>query len=118
SQFQADTLNNGIPGGPLEQTIGSVVLNETAVRDLNITSPIGKQLEWDRDKDTIYYLKIIGVAKDFHFTSLRNQIKPFAFMVSPRALGTFVVKLSGSDIKGTLAQIENKWKGFSSERPF
>ncbi len=118
SKFQADTLNNGITGGPLEQVIGSVVLNETAVKDLNITSPIGKQIEWARDKDTIYYLSIIGVARDFHFTSMRNEIKPFAFMVRPAALGTFVVKLSGHDIKGTLAQIENAWKKFSADRPF
>ncbi|MCW3110126.1 MAG: hypothetical protein JWQ09_4632, partial [Segetibacter sp.] len=86
TQFQADTLTNGIPGGPLEQNIGSVVLNETAIKDLGIAAPaIGKQVLWSTDKDTSYYLSIVGVAKNFHFTSLRNQIKPFAFMVSPRA---------------------------------
>ncbi|MBD0376635.1 MAG: ABC transporter permease, partial [Flavisolibacter sp.] len=118
-KFQSDTMNNGIPGGPLEQTVGSVVLNETAIKDLGIAEPVvGKQIVWGRDGDTTYYLNIIGVAKDFHFTSLRNQIKPFAFMTHPRAQGNFVVKLSGHNLPGTLAQIENKWKGFNSERPF
>jgi putative ABC transport system permease protein len=112
-------LNNGIPGGPLEQTIGGVVLNETAIRDLGIKEPvIGKQLVWGTDADTTYYLSIVGVAKDFHFTSLRNEIKPFAFMTSPGAQGSFVLKLSGQNLTGTLAQLENKWKSFTSERPF
>ena len=119
SQFQGDTLTNGIPGGPLEQNIGSVILNETAVRDLGITEPaIGKQLLWDTDGDTSYYLNIVGIAKDFHFTSLRNEIKPFAFMVNPKARGTFVVKLSGKNISGTLAQLEGKWKQFQTDRAF
>jgi putative ABC transport system permease protein len=118
-KFQGDTLTNGIPGGPLEQTIGSVILNETAVRDLGIKAPaVGKQLLWSANKDTSYYLNIVGITKNFHFTSMRNEIKPFAFMVNPNAQGTFLVKLSGKNISPTLAQIENKWKTFSGERPF
>ena len=119
ARFQADTLTNGVPGGPLEQTIGSVVLNETAIKDLGIAAPaVGKQILWSTDKDTSYYLDIVGVAKDFHFSSFRNQIKPFAFMVSPGATGNFIVKLSGQNIMGTLAQIGNKWKMFNSDRAF
>jgi putative ABC transport system permease protein len=119
SKFPADTLNNGIPGGPLEQVVGSVVLNETAVRDLGIaSSAVGKLLNWGEDGDTTYYLNVIGVVKDFHFTSLRNQIKPFAFMTHPRVEGNLVVKLSGQNISGTLAQLDNKWKLFPSDRPF
>lgn len=119
ADFQGDTLNNGIPGGPLDQTIGSVVLNETAIKDLGIAAPaIGKQILWGIDKDTSYYLNIVGVTKDFHFSSLRNQIKPFAFLVSPRTTRNVVLKLSGQNIPGTLAQIEDKWKMFSADRSF
>ena len=118
-QFQGDSLTNVNPGGPLEQTIGSVILNERAVKDLGIAPPaIGKQLLWDTDGDTSYFLNIVGIAKDFHFTSLRNEIKPFAFMVNPRAQGTFIVKLSGQNISGAIAQIESKWKQFQTERAF
>jgi len=118
-KFPADSLNNGIPNGPLQQTIGSVVLNETAVRDLGIASPVtGKQIEWSRDKDTVYYLNVIGVTKDFHFTSMRNEIKPFAFVVNPNVRGAFTIKLSGNNIAGTLSQMEKKWNLFTSERSF
>lgn len=117
--FPADTMNNGILGGPLDQTIGSVVLNETAVRDLGIREPaVGKQIVWGNDGDTLYNLTIVGVAKDFHFTSLRNNIKPFAFVNNPQRYQNFTLKLSTDNLKTTLTQLEEKWKTFSPERPF
>lgn len=118
-KFGSDTLTNGTPGGPLEQTIGSVVLNETAVKDLGIKGPaIGKQILWATDGDTSYYLNIVGVTHDFHFTSMRNEIKPFAFFVRSNAYGTYLVKLAGNNISGTLAQMESTWKKFPTERAF
>jgi putative ABC transport system permease protein len=119
SQFPADTLNNGIPGGPLEQTIGSIILNETAVKDLRITAPvIGKQILWDNDADTMYYVTIVGVAKDFHFTSLRNEIKPFAFVNNSNRADNFTIKLSTDKVQTSLAKIENAWKKFLADRAF
>jgi putative ABC transport system permease protein len=119
SEFPGDTLTNGIPGGPLEQNIGGIVLNETAVKDLGINEPaVGKSILWSSDGDTMYYVRLIGVLKDFHFTSLRNQIKPFAFVNNPRRVANLTVKLSTDNIKTTLAQLESTWKKFSAERPF
>ena len=119
SKFPGDTMNNGIPGGPLDQNIGSVLVNETAVKDLGIPEPaVGKQLLWGDDKDTMYYVTIVGVLKDFHFTSLKNQIKPFAFINNPRRQWYFTIKLSTDNMKATLAQLENTWKKYSDEWPF
>ena len=118
-KFPADTMNNGIPGGPLDQNIGSVIINETAAKDMGIPSPIvGKQILWSNDADTMYYLTIVGIAKDFHFTSLRNQIKPFAFVRSDGRVANFTMKLSTDNMKASLAGLENAWKKFSPERPF
>jgi putative ABC transport system permease protein len=119
SKFPGDTMNNGIPGGPLEQTIGGLVINERAVKEFGLGSPaIGKQLLWGNDGDTSYYVSVVGVVKDFHFTSLRNEIKPFGFICVPGRLGNFTVKLSTDNIQGTIAQLENNWKQFGVERPF
>ena len=119
SQFPADTLSNGIPGGPLEQNVGSIILNETAVKDLQITAPvIGKQIQWDNDADTMYYVTIVGVAKDFHFTSLRNEIKPYAFVNNSRRADNFTIKLSADKVQTSLAEIENVWKKFMADRSF
>jgi putative ABC transport system permease protein len=119
SAYPADSLNNGIYGGPLEQTIGSIILNETAVKDFGLTSPVvGKQLVYGRDADTTYYVNIIGVTKDFHFTSLQNEIKPFGFYVIPAWESNFTIKLSTKDLQSTLANLEAKWKLISDQSPF
>ena len=118
-QFASDTMNNGIPGGPLEQTIGGIVINERAVKELALGSPaVGKQILWANDGDTSYYLNVIGVAKDFHFTSLRNEIKPFGFICRPQFQQNFTIKLATTGIQSAISQLEREWKKVSAERPF
>jgi len=118
ADFPADSISN-ISNGTLQQDIGSVVLNEKAVRDLGMSSPVlGKQLEWGNDGDTLYFVKVVGVVKDFHFASFKNEIKPFAFFRMPNRYDYLTLKLSGQDVFATIQQIETKWKSFSAERPF
>jgi len=122
--FLSDTMTSGLRGlhgrqGLLDQLIGGIVLNETAVKDLAMQEPvIGKEILWASDKDTMYYVKVVGVAKDFHFTSMRNKIKPFAFVHSPVREQSFTVKLSGDNIAGTIKQLEAKWNELYPDKPF
>ena len=117
-KYPSDTMTSQ-SNFQLEETLGSVVLNETAVKDLGIPEPvIGKQLTWGQDGDTMYYVKVIGVVKDFHFTSLRNEIKPFAFINHPGRQWNITLKLAAFDIQKTLAHLEKDWKQLSPERPF
>lgn len=116
--FLSDTLSSGVPGKP-EQIIGGIVLNETAVKDMAIAEPVvGKEIYWGNNKDTMYYVKVVGVARDFHFTSMRNKIKPFAFIHSPAREQSFTVKLSGVNISGTIKQLEAKWNEIYPDKPF
>jgi putative ABC transport system permease protein len=115
--FPADTLTN-VGNGKLEQDIGSIVINERTVKDLGISEPVlGRELKWGSDGDTTYYVKIIGVVKDFHFASFRSEIKPFAFVNIPARSDYLTVKLSTQNISATLRQIENKWKTVAPARP-
>jgi putative ABC transport system permease protein len=103
----------------VEQDLGSIILNERATKDLAIPSPvIGQRLLWRTSGDTSCYVRVVGVTEDFHFASFKNEIKPFAFVVSPQRGGNLTVKLSTQNLSATLQQIENKWKQFSPDRPF
>jgi putative ABC transport system permease protein len=73
---------------------------------------------WSADADTMYYATIIGVTKDFHFTSFHNQIKPFAFTNNPGRTANFTVKLSTHDINGSIGKLKDIWNQFSADRPF
>ena len=116
--FPADTMSFASKG-TLEQDLGGIILNETAAEDLAIPQPtIGTRLLWRTSGDTSYYVKVVGVTEDFHFASFKNEIKPFAFVVSPQRAGNLTVKLSTQNLSATLQQIENKWEQFTPDRPF
>ena len=64
--------------------------------------------------------RIVGVAQDMNFQSLRERIKPMSFRIAPKywyELQYLFVKLTGSDIVGAVDHIRQVWGGFSSE-PF
>ena len=116
--FLSDTLNDGMPG-TTERDGGGVVLNETAVKDLRVPSPfIGQQLVFNTENDTTWYVKVIGIIKDFHFTSMKNQIKPFAFFWEPGRVDNFTVKLDGADMQGKISKIKTIWDRNITTRPF
>jgi putative ABC transport system permease protein len=117
-EFPADSLSDGVPGTK-ERISGGIIMNERALKDLGITEPaVGKLVRRGNDKDTVWYTTIIGVAKDFHFASLKNEIKPFAFMLNPDWQDNFTIKVNASNLQHTITEIEKIWKKYSPERPF
>ncbi|MBB2147565.1 ABC transporter permease [Pedobacter gandavensis] len=71
----------------------AVILNETAVKSMNLKDPIGKQLvnkDWDQT------FTIIGVMKDYNYLSLGNKVQPVIFFNSQSNQNTLVMRL-GSD---------------------
>ncbi|WPQ66523.1 ABC transporter permease [Chitinophaga sancti] len=55
-----------------------VVLNETAVKAMDLKDPIGKTIYTENVP-----VQIIGVVKDFHFNSLHDAIQPYIFRLWP-----------------------------------
>ncbi len=100
-------------------TNDAVILNETAVKQLGVPEPVlGQLIVWSEEEDTTYYAKVVGVVKDFHFASLRNEIRPFAFVITPSRTWYFALKMSGENMRETLGQIESTWAGMVPNRPF
>ncbi len=116
--YPSDTPSNGL-AGQTSRVAGSIILNETAVRDLGIHEPVvGQLVQSGKDNDTIYYRKIIGVVNDFHFASFKMAIKPFAFLLNNDWQDNFTVKVAPAGLDHTIAQIGQEWKRFSPDRPF
>lgn len=86
----------------------SVILNETAVRQMGITDPIGKQIMIDGFKT-----QIVGVARDFHFNSLHETIKPFIFRLSPRETMLAVVKVRAGQVPAAIARMQDFYSRFN-----
>jgi len=84
------------------------VVNEAAVKAFGWgNNALGKRIRFGINPNTGVAQRdgvVIGVVKDFHFTSIHNAIEPFIFVVSNNPLTYFYVRINNSN---TLASIEN-----------
>jgi putative ABC transport system permease protein len=100
------------------------IINETAVKEFGFGTPqnaLGQQLNWDKwGKDSINPIKkgrVIGVAKDFHYTSLHEKVASWVLQQDPKVLSKMAIKIKGTDVKATLAYINSTWKKFVPDYP-
>ena len=64
----------------------AIIINETAVQTLGLTDPVGKTIEFGRNRNA---RTVVGVVKDFHLKSIHQKIEPLAIFPSlqPGPLG-------------------------------
>jgi putative ABC transport system permease protein len=93
------------------------ILNQTLVDYLGWEDPIGKVIE----RNGIEH-PVIGVVKDFHFTSAHAEITPLVINIKPwegvQSYGNISVRIKSSDISRTLAGLESTWKKNVPSLPF
>jgi len=88
------------------------VINESAVKEMGLTSPIGTEITFGDHKR-----KVVGVVNDFHFTSLHQQIEPL-IMVIGWGLQYVCIKIEDENQQATIDFIENKLKTINPDEPF
>lgn len=62
--------------------------------------------------------EIIGVVRDFHFSSLHNNISPLVIFPEEAQFGKIFVKISGSDVVWSIAAIRDVYSRIITHRPF
>jgi len=98
----------------------TVIINETAVRKMELKDPIGTRLMSPDENGKYTYHTIIGVVKDFHFKSLHEAIGPYIILKRPKSanwVGYLSIRLDKGDKAKYIGQIENTWKQFTGNRP-
>ena len=93
------------------------ILNETAVKAIGWTAPIGKKFNQWGDEDGV----VIGVINDFHFLSLHRKIEPLILSLIQNEWEEakyISLKISSNDIASTLSFVEEKFNEFSPDYPF
>jgi putative ABC transport system permease protein len=91
---------------------GAMIINETAVKEFELTDPIGTELEMFG-----YKVYIIGVMKDFHASSFHQKIPPSALWVAPWN-GTINFRIDAKNKDKSIAYIKKIWDEFSPDVPF
>jgi putative ABC transport system permease protein len=85
------------------------ILNETAVKVFGLSDPIGKRVGQGI---------VVGVMRDFHARSLREEIGPVILRNLTRYLNYLTVRIQGDNIPETMAFLEQTWKELLPDRPF
>lgn len=101
-----------------------IILNESAVRTMNISDPVGKKLvmtqrQQNGNREVVY--TIIGVIQDFNFQTLRDPITPLAIQSVESyggGAGYVFVRVEPGDHQKTIQALEANWKRAIPEQPF
>lgn len=96
-----------------------VIINETAARLFGYQNPIGKKI-WklvDINSGTTKNYTVIGVVKNFHFASLRENIGALC-MVLDKSTDAVSFRLSADNIAGIIKNVEAVWKKLSPGEAF
>ncbi len=95
-------------------TSHAVIVNEAMVRRLGWDEPLGKRFQYSRDS-TVFH-RVVGVARDFHQSSLHDPIEPLLFvpnLSNRRAM----LRVNGNYLE-TMTFVENTWEELFPNLPF
>lgn len=84
---------------------GEVILNQEALKRMKMNEPIGKTFGRNGQEK----LPIVGVAKDFHFESLKNDIEPMLMVPLTQDPDVLILRIKPENFTQTLASINEKW---------
>ena len=89
------------------------ILNEAAVKEAGFKDPVGKRFRLHQTKGTI-----IGVVKDFHYTSMKEKIAPAVFYYNVNYLNKMYVRTNGDEAQKAIAAVQTQFKQYNGEYPF
>jgi len=111
-----------VQGRNFDHTISSdknaYILNEEAVKQMNLSNPIGAEFALYGRWGTI-----VGVIKDTYFKTLHEKVEPQVFypfndLNRESYFSILNIKLSGSQFQNTLKEVEEIWTKFNPGIPF
>jgi len=91
------------------------IINQTAVSTFgwNEEDCIGKAISSGAGKG-----RCIGVVKDFHYSSLKNEVEPMSLCLRDGFHKYFAIRMGDGDISSTIDYITSEWKKLAPNEPF
>ncbi|MCJ7446206.1 MAG: ABC transporter permease [Bacteroidales bacterium] len=98
------------------------IVNEAAVKAFGWgNNALGKRIKFGIDPATGTAQRdgaVIGVVKDFHFTSIHNAIEPFIFIVTRNPNTYFYIRISSNNIPATIENVKKVQQDLGNTLPF
>ena len=97
------------------------ILNETALKRLGWSAEeaIGKTFKIGFETPDIFYGgTVVGVVRDFNFTTVKQEIKPYVFFQKPIFYICFLVKIDSAGRALAIADLKKIWNEELPDYPF
>jgi putative ABC transport system permease protein len=104
---------------PTDLTDGLIV-NETLLQRANCTleDAVGRKIEIVDEEGKLIPKHIVGVIKDFHYSTPRRKSEPMMFLYNPRQAYLLMARIAPGQISRALPAIEKAYKEIHPERRF
>ena len=93
----------------------SFIVNEEAAKMMELKQPLGASIV-----NNTFNLqgKIVGIIKDFNYTSLHHQVEPLVLQYNPWSTGNLFIKIRAGKIPETISFLKTKIKAISPNTLF
>jgi putative ABC transport system permease protein len=97
----------------------NVIINETAARLFGYQDPIGKTISTITDFTTkqVGNYTVVGVVKNFHFESLRQNVGALCMLLTP-STGSTSFRIKTDNVTPLIRNIESLWKKMAPGEAF
>ena len=93
-----------------------LIVNEATVHQFGFEKAddiLGKQLLHSGHAGTV-----IGVVKNFHYTSLHTKVGPMVIRMRPKSLSYISLKYNTNELPVLMTDLEKHWRALAPNRPF
>ena len=95
-----------------DEATDATVINETAMRMLGWTKPLGKRIKvGGQDR------RVVGVIEDFHFDGPHRKIEPLIMTPVAHWPSVIIVRVQPGHLDAALKMIDDKWVAVEPYRP-
>jgi len=95
----------------------SILLNQEAVRRSSLRQPTGQSLMVSM-KGGARLTKVVGVIRNFHVYSLKEEIDPLLLYINPEYFYNMIVRVHPGAPQGTMIDLQSIWKEVLPDAPF
>ena len=95
-----------------DETTDAIVINETGMRMLGWTKPLGKRIKVGGQD-----LRVVGVIEDFHFDGPHRKIEPLLMVPVAHWPSLIIVRVQPGHLDAALKMIDDKWATVEPYRP-
>ncbi|MEZ5039419.1 MAG: ABC transporter permease [Saprospiraceae bacterium] len=93
---------------------GAVVINETLAHQMDWDNPLEKSIRFNATDEPV---RIVGVIKDFNFSSLHEAVSPLVMYLDGRK-SNVSLRFDPAQLANLLPQVQQIWERFEARFPF